>query len=127
MKRLIAIFLILFVLLPTETKAEAAYLQLNIFVYTPSGAGSSPHVCSTAKNVSSLTRYTSNYLYAYDTSWNQVANDGHERVLKPNESLSSELFFDNFRRYKAVSYIYNSSQPQSGYVETKTDYLNWYN
>lgn len=126
MKRIIVIFFMLLVLLPTEAKADAAYLELRIFVYTPSGAGSSPHACSTAKNVSDANRYTTNYLFSYDKSWKQVGQDGHEVALTPRESVSSELFYNDFYRYKAVSYIYNSVQPQSGYVDTKTDYLNWY-
>ncbi|MCM1084561.1 MAG: hypothetical protein NC393_07155 [Clostridium sp.] len=127
MKRLIIIFFMLIVLVPNEPKTNASYLNLQIFAYNPSGDGAMTQVCSLATNNSNSSRYITNYINTYFRDGSHDKSSGNEGACKPNGGIRTERLKDDFLRYKANATIYNSTVPQSGSVESKEAYFNWYN
>lgn len=127
MKRLIIIIFMLILLFPNEHEANASYLNLRIFAYNPSGAGTMTQVCSQATNNTNSSRYITNYINTYFSDYSHDRSSGTEGVCSPGGSISTERLMDTSLRYKANATIYNSTVPQSGSLESKEDYFNWYN
>lgn len=127
MKRLIIIFFMLILLFPNEPKANASYLNLQIFAYNPSGEGAMTQVCSRATNNTDSSRYITNYINTFFWDYSHDKSSGREGVCSPGGSISTERLKDTSLRYKANATIYNSTVPQSGSVESKEAYFNWYN
>lgn len=127
MKRLIIIIFMLILLFPNEPETNASYLNLRIFAYNPSGDGAMTQVCSRATNNTSSSRYITNYINTYFSDYSHDRSSGIERVCSPGQSISTERLMNTSLRYKANATIYNSTVPQSGSLESKEDYFNWYN
>lgn len=127
MKRLIIILFMLILLFPNEPEANASYLNLRIFAYNPSGDGAMTQVCSQATNNTDSSRYITNYINTYFSNGNHDRSSGRGDVCSPGQSISTERLKDNSLRYKANATIYNSTVPQSGSLESKEAYFNWYN
>lgn len=127
MKRLIIIIFMLILLFPNEPETNASNLNLRIFAYNPSGDGAMTQVCSRATNNTSSSRYITNYINTYFMDYSHDRSSGIERVCSPGQSISTERLMNTSLRYKANATIYNSTVPQSGSLESKEDYFNWYN
>ncbi|MBD5095976.1 MAG: hypothetical protein HDT40_03045 [Lachnospiraceae bacterium] len=127
MKRLIIIFFMLILLFPNEPKANASYLNLQLFAYNPGGNGAMTQVCSMATNNTNSSRYITNYINTFFWDGSHDKSSGREGNCAPKGSISTERLKDTSLRYKANATIYNSTVPQSGSVESKEAVFNWYN